>query len=220
MNRLLKTLAISLLLLAATPLHAEQPAPDADDRVKALDDLTPDELKTSLDLGKYADLIRQFQKKEAIALIKEKYNTRTTGCNVETTRQGEIIIITIPASKLFAPNAIELRPDADQWLTPLKRYTRHPDMYRMLLVMHSDDTGSEQYTDDLTLSRVDAVFDWFADHDVDTRYIFPTASGATDPLPGVENTTMENRERNRRLEVWLIPGKAMLDDARRGRIAL
>ena len=34
----------------------------------------------------------------------------------------------------------------------------------------------------------------------------------------LENNSMSNRERNRRLEVYLVPGKKMLEQAKKGRI--
>ena len=64
---------------------------------------------------------------------------------VETYRNKEVLLITIPASKLFAPNEVEVRKEAASLLAPLKRHLREPDMYRVLLVMHTDNTGSEKY---------------------------------------------------------------------------
>lgn len=207
-------IAVSLCASASTPANQSEV------RIKDLDEMTNEELLASVETGKYADMVRKFQQNEARALLQGKYNPKSGPCNVETMRNREVLIVTIPADKLFLPNDTVLRSDASQWLQPLKRYTRRPDMYRMLLVMHSDNTGSEQYTDRLTLSRVDAVFDWFAGQGYDTRYIFPTASGSSDPLHGVENISFENRARNRRLEIYLIPGKTMIDMARNGRISL
>jgi outer membrane protein OmpA-like peptidoglycan-associated protein len=127
------------------------------------------------------------------------------------------LVITIPADILFAPNDTELKVGANEYLQPIKRYLRTPDMYRVLLVMHTDNTGSEQYRDELTQARVDAVFDWFDDSEADTRYLFPYAFG--DEMPIVQNTSMDNRAKNRRLEIYLVPGQKMLEQAKKGRIA-
>lgn len=37
-------------------------------------------------------------------------------------------------------------------------------------------------------------------------------------MPLVENNSLTNRERNRRLEVYLVPGTKMLEQAKKGRI--
>lgn len=189
-------------------------------RIKDLDDMSNEELLSSIETGKYSEMIKRFQQNEARSLLQGKYNPRNSPCKVETMRGREVLVITIPADRLFMPNDTVLREDAAQWLQPLRRYTRRPDMYRMLLVMHSDDTGSEEYTDHLTLSRVDAVFDWMHEQGWDTRYVFPSASGSSDPRQGIDNTSMTNRAANRRLEIFLIPGKGMIEMARNGRISL
>lgn len=90
-------------------------------------------------------------------------------------------------------------------------------MYRVLLVMHTDNTGSEPYREIITNERADAVFDWFVESGADTKYLFNYA--LSDDMPLVENNSIQNRERNRRLEVYLVPGKKMLEQAKKGRIA-
>lgn len=186
-------------------------------RIAQLDELSFTEMINSVELdSKSADLIRKFQEKEGrTRLYNKEYNSKN-GCLVETFRNKEVLLVTIPASKLFAPNEVELRKNAAQFLAPLKRYLKEPDMYRVLLVMHTDNTGSEAYRESITEDRSDAIFDWFVDSGVDTRYLFSYAYA--DEMPLVENNSMANRDKNRRLEVYLVPGKKMLDQAKKGRI--
>ncbi len=211
MKNLLKTLIFSsLFILLPFISHAQT----------ELDEMTKEELLFSLALGKQAPLIKKFQEKEATRLLNNNYNPKKNGCNIETMRSGEVIIITIPTDLLFLPNERTLIDDCDNFLSPIQRYLKTPDFYRVLLVMHTDDTGSETYTDELSLDRVDAVFDWFETHNTNTTYLFPTASGASEPLFGTKNNTVKNRAKNRRLEIYLIPGEEMLRQAKLGRIAL
>ena len=187
-------------------------------RSEDLDELTLPEMINSVKLDKKsAELIRKFQDKEGRNRLHGKeYNAQKNGCTVETYRNKEVLLITIPASKLFAPNETELRREAASLLAPLKRYLKDPDMYRVLLVMHTDNTGSEGYRDNLTEERSTALFDWFVDQGADTRFLFSYAMG--DEMPLVPNNSMSNREKNRRLEVYLVPGKKMLEMAKKGRI--
>lgn len=211
MKNLLKTLIFSsLFILLPFISHAQT----------ELDEMTKEELLFSLALGKQAPLIKKFQEKEATRLLNNNYNPKKNGCNIETMRSGEVIIITIPTDLLFLPNERNLINDCDYLLSPIQRYLKTSDFYRVLLVMHTDDTGSETYTDELSLDRVDAVFDWFETHNTNTTYLFPTASGASEPLFGTKNNTVKNRAKNRRLEIYLIPGEEMLRQAKHGRIAL
>lgn len=182
-----------------------------------LDELNFIEMVNSVPLdSKSAELIRKFQEKEGRnRLFGKEYNAKNE-CTVETFRNKEVLLITIPASKLFAPNDTVLREGAETYLSPIKRYLKDPDMYRVLMVMHTDNTGSEQYRDNLTEARSTAVADWFEDQNVDTSFLFPYSFG--DDMPLVENNSMSNRERNRRLEIYLVPGKKMLQQAKKGRI--
>ncbi len=166
--------------------------------------------------AKSADLIRKFQEKEGRSRLHAREYNEKNGCTVETFRNKEVLLITIPAYKLFAPNSTELRQSASTFLLPLKRYLKSPDMYRVLIVMHTDNTGSEAYRDMITEKRSEAVADWFEEQGADTEYLFPFANG--DEMPLKENNSMANRAKNRRLEVYLVPGKQMLEQAKKGRI--
>lgn len=186
-------------------------------KVQDLDELEFVEMLNSVPLDeKSAGLIRKFQEKEGRNRLHAREYNDKNGCTVETFRNKEVLLVTIPAEKLFAPNATDLRPSATALLNPLKRYLKDPDMYRVLLVMHTDNTGSETYRDQLTEKRSQAVADWFEDQGEDTEFLFPYAYG--DDMPLVRNNTMTNRAKNRRLEVYLVPGKKMLEQAKKGRI--
>lgn len=204
--------AVGAASFCVQPAFAAEP-----NTVDELANMTFIEMVNSVDLGKQSELIQKFQKREAqTKLMNGKYNPKGE-CTVETYRNREVLLLTIPARLLFAPNSTDLKPGAAEYLQPIRRYLKDPDMYRVMLVMHTDNTGSEEYRDRLTLQRVDAVYDWFEDSGSDTRYLFPFAMG--DELSLEENTSMENRDHNRRLEIYLVPGTKMLEQAKKGRIA-
>lgn len=217
---------LALMLAAPMPARAKkttlkvnaEEVIEVPSRLEDLDELSFSEMINSVPLdSKSANLIRKFQEKEGRQrLYGREYNEKKNGCKVELYRNKEVLVVTIPASSLFAPNAIELRPSAESLLAPLKRYLSDPDMYRVLMVMHTDNTGSEVYRDRLTEERSRAVADWFTDQGSDTSYLFPYAFG--DDMPLKENNSMDNRAENRRLEVYLVPGKKMLEQAKKGRI--
>ncbi len=208
---------ISVLIMGALVSASGQSSPATGGRNAQLDDMSFIEMINSVELDKKSsDLVKKFQDKEGRNPLHSRYYNSKNGCLVETFRNKEVLLITIPASKLFMPNEVELRPDASAYLSPIKRYLKEPDMYRVLIVMHTDNTGSEAYRDHLTEERSSAVFDWFVSQGVDTSYLFPYAYG--DEMPLVENNSMSNRDKNRRLEIYLVPGKKMADQAKKGRI--
>lgn len=158
--------------------------------------------------SKLKDDVQDFQYKQAVELIKQNYE-------VELTRDNEVIIVTIPAERLFASNDTALATTAPAALKPMLRFLKNPGFYKFLLVMHSDDTGSKAYTVKLTRSRVNAVYDWF-DANGDVDYVVPYALGGNDPLNA--NDSMEKRRKNRRLEIYIVPNDVMLEQAKRGEI--
>lgn len=209
---------MTLMMLPAPLLSM---AKDNDDerheRIEELDDMDFIEMLNSVDTGTTSSLIQKFQAKEGKnRLLNGKYNP-SGECKVEAFRNKEVLLITIPAHLLFDPNDTELKSGADEYLAPIKRYLKEPDMFRVMLVMHTDNTGSEEYRDRITFERVNSVFDWFEDSGVNTQYLFSYALG--DEMPLKPNDSMENRRQNRRLEIYLVPGKKMVQQAQKGRIA-
>ena len=204
-------------LFITIPMDAKINEKDDNSRIEALDDLDFIEMLNSVDPGTGSALIQKFQAKEGKnRLLNGKYNPAGE-CKVEAFRNKEVLLITIPAHLLFNPNDTELKSGAQEYLIPIKRYLKEPDMFRVMLVMHTDNTGSDEYRDRLTLERVNSVFDWFEDSGVNTKYLFSYALG--DEMPLKPNDSMENRRQNRRLEIYLVPGTKMVEQAKKGRIA-
>lgn len=162
-------------------------------------------------LGNQKSKIREFQQRVAKKMI-------SNGHNVETTRNGEVIVATIAASDLFLPNDTVLRPTASKYLSPYTNFLKEADFYHMLLLMHSDNTGSEDYTMRLTEARVLAVFNWLKSKAACSDYVIPYGMGSNDPLSNTPNNSVSNREKNRRLEIYLVPGKTMIKKSSRGQL--
>ena len=204
------TQRISQLILTLTVLVASVWAPqlNAKDHLDDIYDMSLDEnlMTPEIKNDKQADRIQEFQYNMAVAFKKSNYE-------VEVMRDDEVIVITIPASQLFDPNDTVLNKLGQEQLKPFLRMLKNPGFYKMLLVMHSDNTGSSQYTISLTRQRVNAIFDWF-DENGSVDYVVPYALGETDPI--VDNNSVENRKRNRRLEIYLVPEKTMIQQAKKG----
>lgn len=155
-----------------------------------------------------AQRIQEFQNDQAITLIKNNLE-------VELTRNGEVIIVTIPADELFAPNDTTLSNKSKVILGKLQKFTTSPNMYKVLLVMHSDNTGTPDYALKLTTARVNSVFEWF-DANGGTQSVVPYAFGGSQPLQ--DNNSMEKRRLNRRLEIYIVPDEDMILQAKSGKV--
>lgn len=137
------------------------------------------------------------------------------GITVATARDGEVIVISIPAELLFEPNSPDLSDEASRILSQYTSLMRVPDFYRMVLAMHHDNSGSRQYAESLTQKRVNSVYDWFATH-TSPRFISYYACG--NEMPAVDNNSILNRRFNRRLEIYLVPGEAMIEQGKKGNL--
>lgn len=70
---------------------------------------------------------------------------------------------------------------------------------RILLIGHTDDTGSSRLNADLSEQRAKAVARIFAQHGFDASQIFYQGAGEVYPI--ADNSTEEGRARNRRVEI-------------------
>ena len=157
---------------------------------------------------KHALRVQDYQYDTAVKLKEQNYD-------VEMTRDNEVIVITIPASQLFGANDTTLTEVGKVLLKPLLSFLKNPGFYKMIMVMHSDNTGSPRYTLELTRGRVNSVYDWIDDN-ASVDYVVPYALGETSPV--TDNNSVENRKRNRRLEIYLVPEEVMLEQAKHGNV--
>lgn len=197
--------AAMLVVAMCTPQHAQAKKKVVDIYELSLDDNLE---YPEPDNERVANRIEEFQYEVAVGLKKQSLD-------VELMRNNQVIVVTFPASQLFAPNDTTLSQVGKSALAPMVKFIKNPGLYKMLLVMHHDNTGSETYTFNLSRSRVNAVFDWI-DETGSVDFVVPYALGSTDPL--VNNDSVENRKRNRRLEIYLVPEDALLQLAKKGKI--
>ncbi len=135
---------------------------------------------------------------------------------VEKMRDGEVVVVTIGSDNLFAPNDTVLCPAASEFLKPYARLLREVGMYRMIVVGHTDDTGSEAYTDNLSRARANAVCEWLGRDQLSAIDLSYYALGGTDPL--YDNSSHERRAANRRIEIYIIPDRLIIEMAKSGRL--
>ncbi len=136
---------------------------------------------------------------------------------VETMRNGEVVVSTIAADILFEPNDTVLTKASHSLLQPYLNLMRQPGMYKLIIVCHTDNTGSETYTDRLSESRVNSVSEYLLQGNQSNHAtLVPYALGASDPL--YPNNTMDNRRSNRRLEIFIVPDRSLIEMAKSNKL--
>ncbi len=159
--------------------------------------------------AKQKGYIKSYMLREAKALQKMGYK-------VETMRQGEVVIASIPCGKLFLPNDTVLMPSAAKELSNFLPYFRTLGKFKVILAVHSDDTGSESYLYGLTEKRVLALYEYFDTHATQTETLMGYPLGPAEPLK--PNTSIANRDGNRRVEIFIVPGPTLIAEAKARRL--
>lgn len=134
------------------------------------------------------------------------------GLSAKSMRGGEVIEVNIPASTLFNACAVELKADASKTLQPLGVVVREPSKYKLLVAVHTDDTGDDVYADSISAARANAIDDylWSMAGEIETNVI-PYGIGKDEPLE--KNTSHKGRAVNRRVEIYIVPDKGLLQMA-------
>ena len=139
---------------------------------------------------------------------------QNAGYDAEGVRKGEVALVTIPCSDLFAPNSVELLPSAKGKLAPLMPYMKRTDNYKVILAVHADNTGDDLYAERLTADRANAIDEFYyeanGNQDID---LIPYGLGADEPVS--PNIGVENRAKNRRVEIYFVPTEVLIDKARK-----
>ena len=133
---------------------------------------------------------------------------------VSPTRNEEVILVRIPADQLFAPNETEMMDGAAERI--LEKFTplmSRPDYYRIALAMYHDDNGGDTYSEQITQQRLQSVVNWFMANTNNGKYISYFAMGNKNPIFPM-NDSMQHRRLNRRLEIYIIPGEAMIQQSK------
>ncbi|MDE6271071.1 MAG: OmpA family protein [Muribaculaceae bacterium] len=180
-------------LLCAALLFAALPRAVAQD--ESLD------LETNVNTPQLAENRRA----EATAHARRLVNSlRGTGMRASTLRGGEVVLASLPCDTLFAANASTPKPEALRRIRGLKSVVEDGRHYKILVAVHADDTGDDEYSDRLTEERATAMDEllWkLADTD-DTNVVI-YGMGKDEPI--YDNDTRANRRANRRVEFYIVP---------------
>lgn len=83
------------------------------------------------------------------------------------------------------------------------------------VVGFTDNTGSQQVNDRLSLQRAQSVVDYLQQHGVQASRLKAVGEGWNNPI--ASNATPEGRAQNRRVEIFITAGRQMIEEAQAGR---
>ena len=136
------------------------------------------------------------------------------GATVE--RVGEGIKITFNSGILFGTNSSTLTAAAtgniDELAATLQKY---PDT-NVVVEGHTDNSGTDAINQPLSQRRAQAVANELTKQGVDNSRITSSGYGSTQPV--ADNTTVEGKAANRRVEVAIFANEKMQKAAKRGQL--
>ena len=151
-------------------------------------------------IGDYIDRRRAEQDK-----ISKQYNVEVKHEDVKTTDQkGDKASIAMDENQ-FASGESTLNPKAEEYFTLLAK-TYENSNQKILIIGHSDDSGTSTFNQNLSEARAKTVGEVFSENGTNINDIYYWGAGETHPI--ADNNTQEGRMKNRRVEVVTVESES------------
>lgn len=139
---------------------------------------------------------------------------REAGFKTVGVRSGIVAMVTVPCSEIFAPNSVEISSKGKTVLAKLRPLVENGGNYKVVIAVHSDNTGDSQYADHITADRANAIDQYYyhVAGNIETN-IIPYGLGTDEPV--APNTGIMNRAKNRRVEFYFIPTEKFISENRK-----
>jgi len=116
--------------------------------------------------------------------------------------------ISLNTDVLFPFNSAELLPGGQTKLDQLAQDAKGANVDRVVLTGHADRIGSEEYNQQLSEERAQAVADYLAQRGVDSARITAEGKGKSDPITGNECSNLgKESNKNQKLIACLQPDR-------------
>lgn len=126
--------------------------------------------------------------------------TRGTGVEVTRTADNQLKV-QIPNDISFDTNSAAIKPQLRNVLDPFAASVRDDPNVRLVIVGHTDSTGSAAINNPLSMERAQSVRDYLAARGVATQRV--EVAGRADREPIADNHSEAGRAKNRRVEIFL-----------------
>ena len=144
---------------------------------------------------------------------KRELEAQVPEAKVETVNNGEAIKVTFDSGILFGVDKSTLSASSREALARFaENMNANPDT-DIRIIGHTDNTGRYQYNMDLSDRRAKSVVDFLVSHDVTSKRIMSQGVGPDQPI--ADNGTAAGRAKNRRVEIFIVPGAKMINEAKK-----
>ena len=126
----------------------------------------------------------------------------TRGTNVEVSRTDDNQLkLNIPNDISFDTGSAAIKPQLRAVLDPFANSLRDDPSARLVIVGHTDNTGSNAINNPLSVERANSVRDYLTTRGMAGARVETAGRGDREPV--AENTTEGGRAKNRRVEIFL-----------------
>jgi outer membrane protein OmpA-like peptidoglycan-associated protein len=122
---------------------------------------------------------------------------------VSVTRIGNNITLNMPGNITFATNSADLNAGFFEVLNSVALVVNEFNQTVIEVAGHTDNTGSDQYNQQLSERRANAVAAYLGTRNVRSDRIITVGEGESRPI--ASNDTEAGRQQNRRVELTLVP---------------
>ncbi|WP_158825746.1 OmpA family protein [Mucilaginibacter lacusdianchii] len=132
------------------------------------------------------------------------------GATVE--RQGEGILVKFDSGILFDVNKTDLKSAAQSNLQNLATSLNNNQGTNILIVGHTDNTGSASLNQDLSVRRAQSVKSYLTSNGVTGGRLTTQGKGFSEPI--ADNSTEAGRAQNRRVEIVIVANDQLKQEAK------
>ena len=145
---------------------------------------------------------------------KQAAEIKQTVPGATVTREGEGIIVKFDSGILFDIDKTDVKPVAQASLKKLALSLQNNPQTNILVVGHTDSTGTAAHNMDLSIRRAGSVKSYLITAGVNGSRLNTQGKGETEPI--ADNRTSEGRAQNRRVEIVIVANDQMKQQATQG----
>lgn len=134
------------------------------------------------------------------------------GKSAEVERVGESILVTFDSGIMFDVDSYALKASTKANLDKMAETMKEYDKTEIIVMGHTDATGSDEYNQKLSENRAASVSRFLQQNGVTAKRV--TTKGFGEQKPLASNNTVSGREQNRRVEIAIVASKALVESAK------
>lgn len=133
----------------------------------------------------------------------QELRRQTAGTGVVVEREGDELLLRMPAGITFPVNSYEIQPQFRGTLDQIAQtLANHPSTF-VDIHGHTDPSGGDRINIPLSQNRAQSVANYLAQRGVNPTRIATQGHGSSQPI--ADNTTEAGRAQNRRVDIRIIP---------------